>query len=120
MNGIVTGKQEKQAGSLVWKTALSWAPTSLNQDTFDVPNSTYLYSPYFLKLTITDRGVSYIPIDLLGKNYPYTCLFVHTGYNYYLQMENNFSSYIVFEIVGAASSLELKDWMTLAEIGTFE
>lgn len=119
MNGIVTGKQEKQAGSLVWKTALSWTPTSLNRDTFDVPNSTYLHNPYFLKITTT-RDVAYISMQFLTDKYPYTSLFVHYGYNYYLTIENNFSSYITFEIVGKASSLELKDWMTLAEIGTFE
>ncbi len=119
MNGIVTGKQEKQAGSLVWKTILSWTPTSLNRDTFEVSNPAYLRNPYFLKIVATS-DIAYISMNFLDDNYPYTSLFVHHGNNYYLTIENNYSNYITFEIIGKASSLELKDWMTLAEIGTFE
>ncbi len=69
MNGIVTGKQEKQAGSLVWKTSISMSATHTGLLTMSVNDSKYLYAPYYFRLIDGQNNVSYVNCNNIGTNY---------------------------------------------------
>mgnify|MGYP004602252989 CR=1 FL=1 len=69
MNGIVTGKQEKQAGSLVWKTSISMSATHTGLLTMNVNDSKYLYAPYYFRLIDGQNNVSYVNCNNIGTNY---------------------------------------------------
>lgn len=72
MNGIVTGKQEKQAGSLVWKTIISMSATHTGSLTMNVNNSEYLYAPYYLRVIDGQNNISYVNCNNIGTNYSNT------------------------------------------------
>lgn len=72
MNGIVTGKQEKQAGSLVWKTIISMSATHTDSLTMNVNNSEYLYAPYYLRVIDGQNNISYVNCNNIGTNYSNT------------------------------------------------
>lgn len=72
MNGIVTGKQEKQAGSLVWKTIISMNATHTGSLTMSVNDSKYLYAPYYFRLIDGQNNISYVNCNNIGTNYSNT------------------------------------------------
>lgn len=69
MNGIVTGKQEKQAGSMVWKTIISMSATHTGSLTMSVNDSKYLYAPYYFRLIDGQNNISYVNCNNIGTNY---------------------------------------------------
>ncbi len=69
MNGIVTGKQEKQAGSLVWKTIISMSATYTDSLEMSVNDSKYLYAPYYFRLIDGQNNISYVNCNNIGTNY---------------------------------------------------
>ncbi|HAU86526.1 MAG TPA: hypothetical protein DCW90_13835 [Lachnospiraceae bacterium] len=50
MNAIISGKMEKQAGSMVWKTVQSTQIQDGSIVNVRVNNSNYLNNPYYLKI----------------------------------------------------------------------
>lgn len=72
MNGIVTGKQEKQAGSMVWKTIISMSATHTDSLTMSVNDSKYLYAPYYFRLIDGQNNISYVNCSNIGTNYSNT------------------------------------------------
>ena len=72
MNGIVTGKQEKQVGSLVWKTIFTISATHTSSLTMAVNNSEYLYAPYYFRLIDGQNNISYVNCNNIGTNYSNT------------------------------------------------
>lgn len=69
MNGIVTGKQEKQAGSLVWKSIFTAIGTYTADLKMSVNENKYLYAPYYLRVIDGQNNISYIDTNNIGTNY---------------------------------------------------
>ena len=121
MNGIVTGKQEKQAGSLVWKTALVGSiPTQATALMyFYVPDVSYLSSPYFLKLESTFNRIAYISMNFISENTIYDSSLDPPSADY-IRFERNDSDPGIRLAVGDSDNFKIRDNLVSVEIGTFE
>ncbi|HAU85541.1 MAG TPA: hypothetical protein DCW90_08580 [Lachnospiraceae bacterium] len=131
MNGIVTGKQEKQAGSLVWKSLYKYTFTAddyswtvyLNQHSnlLDLLNNQTLY----IKLNPATR-TSKPPSYILGRSIPYASQYlavpfqVSTGSQDYvtLQWINDSVGSLTVKLRNNDNSLNY--YLTSIEFGTLE
>lgn len=124
MNGIVTGKQEKQAGSLVWKNALTGSiPTHATALMyFYVPNTSYLEPPYFLKIESFGDRVAYISMRFVMADSNSSAIATYLSPNEadWVQVIKNYSDPGIRLALGVSDNFKMRDNLSSVEIGTFE
>lgn len=122
MNGIVTGKTEKSG--LMWKTAITGnIPTQATTLMYIyVSNTSYLTSPYWLKIVEGTTRTAYISMNYIRtvNVFPSTYFDVDTGMGYYLEIARDYDNQRLTLVVGDSDNLRIKDYLDSVEIGTFE
>lgn len=124
MNGIVTGKQEKQAGSLVWKTALTGSvPTEATALMyFYVSNTSYLEPPYFLKIESFGDRVAYISMRFVMADNNSSTIATYLSPNEadWVEVIKNYSDPGIRLALGVSDNFKMRNNLSSVEIGTFE
>lgn len=123
MNGIVTGKQEKQAGSLVWKTALVGSvPTEATALMyFYVPNTSYLEPPYFLKIESFNDRVAYISMRfVINNDSSVIATYLSPNEADWVQVVKDYSDPGIRLALGVSDNFKMRNNLSSVEIGTFE
>lgn len=129
MNGIVTGKQEKQAGSLVWKSLyqhnFTWDDYVFSVEIAHIQEDLYLQGLIYIKfISATQSPLNvppiYMPVFSVGMLDAVAKIFVNREANKYITTYiDNFNLGSLF-IKPANSDNPIVQYLTSMEIGTFE
>lgn len=129
MNGIVTGKQEKQAGSLVWKSLyqhnFTWDDYRFVIEIANIDNDLYFKGLLYAKfISAIQSPVNmlpiYMPVFSMGLSGASATIFVNFETDKYVTtFIGNYRSGSV-TIFPADSDNPIVQYLTSMEIGTFE
>lgn len=129
MNGIVTGKQEKQAGSLVWKSLyqhnFTWDDYQFVVDVAHIQNDLYfkglLYAKFISAIqSPANMSPIYMPVFSMGLSEASTKIFANFATDKYVTtFIGNYQSGTL-TILPADNDNPIVQYLTSMEIGTFE
>lgn len=121
MNGIVTGKTEKSG--LTWKTAITGnIPTQAVTLMYIYVDTSYLASPYWVKVVDGTTRTAYISMNYVGSAGTASVVYLNadTAMGYYLSIARDYSNRRLTLAVGPSDNIKIKNYLDSVEIGTFE
>ena len=129
MNGIVTGKQEKQAGSMVWKSLyqhnFTWNDYQFTVNIANMQNDLYFKGLLYVKFisaiqSPVNMSPIYMPVFSMGLFNASAKIFANFETDKYVTtLIGNYRSGSV-TILPADSDNLIVQYLTSMEIGTFE
>lgn len=129
MNGIVTGKQEKQAGSLVWKSLyqhnFTWDDYQFVVDVAHIQNDLYfkglLYAKFISAIqSPVNMSPIYMPVFSMGLSEASAKIFANFATDKYVTtFIGNYQSGTL-TILPADNDNPIVQYLTSMEIGTLE